>query len=95
MKDGKVLVGDFKSSKEAYPDQLLQCGAYGIQLKENGGFTADGDRILEPLERVDGYFIVPFGAEKIVPEFVYDVKGCEETAELAINLYKKVEQFKK
>ncbi len=90
MNDGKIMVGDFKSSREAYVDQFLQCAAYGIQLKENGGFTADGDRVFEPLKRIDGYFIVPFGAEKIIPQFVYDVENCEKTAELAIGLNKKI-----
>lgn len=95
MKDGKICVGDFKSSKEAFVDQFLQDGAYGIQLKENGGYTPEGEKLFEPLKKVDGYFIVPFGAEKIVPQFVYDTQGCEEAAELAVNLYKKVQQFNK
>ena len=95
LKDGKVVVIDFKSSKEAYADQFWQCGGYGIQIAENGGYTPQGEKIFTLEKSFDAYLIVPFGAKDITPVPVYDVAGCNEAAELAINLYKKSQNFLK
>ena len=90
LNDGGIALGDFKSSKEAYADQFYQCAGYAIQIEENGGFTKDGEKILEPM-KFDRYLIVPFGAEDITPVSLYDTQTAKEGAELAVGLHKKIE----
>lgn len=78
--DKKGLLGimDFKSSKDAYATQFWQCAGYDIQLSENGGYTAKGQKIFDLPRPVDYYAVLPFGMEKPVPKFEYDVEGCKE-----------------
>ncbi len=47
MKDGSIAIIDFKSSKEAYSSQFLQIGGYDIELTEQGGYTATGEKVFE------------------------------------------------
>jgi hypothetical protein len=87
MNDGKILIGDHKSSKEAYIDQFIQTALYGLQLKENGGLTADGELVVS-VPKVDGYVIFPFRSSPFTPEFVYDVEGYEKAGRACVYLYK-------
>ena len=48
-KDGNDVILDFKSSKDAYDSHFLQNAGYATAIAENGGFTPDGDRVLEPV----------------------------------------------
>lgn len=61
-KNGKIIIGDAKTG--IYPKYFLQAAGYGIQIKENGLFKADGSsiplfwgdkKLSDPL--IDGYFI--------------------------------------
>src|SRR3990167_4862992 len=45
MNDGRIAVIDFKSSREAYPNQFVQAAGYALQIDENGLFDASGKRI--------------------------------------------------
>lgn len=89
-KDGKTAVIDFKSSKDAYMSQFWQCAGYGIQLQENGGFDPDGNQIMEPLQKIDYYAVVPFGAEDPTPRINVDVAGGQEAFLAEVLLYKKM-----
>jgi hypothetical protein len=64
MKSGGIAVIDFKSSKEAYPEQFWQCAGYEILITENGGFNAEGEKIFELEGSIDQHIIFPFGAEE-------------------------------
>lgn len=66
MKDGKVAIIDFKSAKEAYDSMFIQVAAYDLEQAENGVFDADGKKMLEP-QKVEEYYVVPFGAQEVVP----------------------------
>src|SRR3990167_3922907 len=90
LKDGQKALIDFKSSKEAYPDQFFQCGLYALQIEENGGYTADGIKLLEPTH-FDQYLVVPFGANNVVPVPFYDTVTAKEAAEIVVGLYKRIE----
>jgi len=88
LKDGKVAIIDFKSSKAAYPNQFWQCAGYDIQIGENGGYTAKGEKILEPTH-VDTHIIVAFGAPVFEPAIIHDDRGLNKEAFLAaLTLYK-------
>jgi hypothetical protein len=43
--DDRVVLGDFKSSAEAYWSHAVQLGGYDLQISENGGFTATGEKV--------------------------------------------------
>lgn len=82
LKTGETAVIDFKSSKAAYASQFFQCGGYQIQLEENGGFTHDGNKILDRV-KASTHIIIPFGAPEFSPSIVHDVEGRNKEAFLA------------
>jgi hypothetical protein len=51
LNDGTIAVIDFKSSKDAYPEQFWQCAGYDILVSENGGYTAEGEKLFDPPAR--------------------------------------------
>ena len=92
--DGKWVLGDFKSSKEAYYTHALQVGGYDLMLTQNGGFTAEGESVfkLEKNFEYHAIFCEQAGLDK--PFFnrtqVLDAKkGFRD----AVNLYKANQQF--
>ncbi len=87
MRDGKVAIIDFKSSKDAYPNQFWQIGGYHLQLAENGGFTATGERIVEPI-KADQHIIIPFGAKEFTTAVVNKPEANTEAFKAALTLYK-------
>jgi hypothetical protein len=78
LQDGRMSIIDFKSAKEAYASMFMQIGGYDLQLTENGGYLADGEKVFELPKPIDVYFIIPFGAEKpsVIP--FADVEGARE-----------------
>jgi len=56
-KNGMTIIGDNKPS--IYPKHFIQTAAYGIQIKENGLFNADGSRLM-PRLYIDGYCIYDY-----------------------------------
>lgn len=88
LKNGKTAIIDFKSSKEAYPNQFWQIGGYSVQIEETGGFTAKGEKVMEPM-KIDAHIVIPFGAKEFSPAIVYDEKGMNKQAFLsALFLYR-------
>lgn len=85
LKDGRRVVGDHKSSREAYPDQFLQCAIYDVGLAYSGGLTKTGEKLFE-WELADGYVIFPFRSDPFTPEFRWNAeewrKGVEELEHL-------------
>lgn len=90
-KQGKVGIIDFKSAKEAYISYFIQIAGYDLQINENGGYDADGKKILELPKPIDYYLVFPFGAEK--PEAItnYDIEPLKEGFKSALVLYKLTE----
>ena len=80
--DDKLVLFDFKSSKETYASHFLQNAGYDIAVRENGLFTSDGEPLGIDLggEEIAYYGVFPFGAKVPQPEFSYE-KGWT-TAEL-------------
>lgn len=93
MKDGKVAVIDFKSSKDAYFGQFVQCAGYALQIEENGLLDAEGKGTGKPKGKVDALYVVPFGAEDITPRVQYDVDGFKQDFRCAVQLYKSSNNF--
>lgn len=89
LKDGRMAIIDFKSSKAAYNSQFWQIGAYEIQISEKGIFSSDGDKIMEPTDGFTTHIVIPFGAPEFSPVIVNDEKGIHKQAYLAaLTLYR-------
>lgn len=59
-KDGKCVIGDIKSSRDAYLSHFIQAGAYHTQIAENGLWgDVDGFKFNPP--NIDYYAIFPMG----------------------------------
>lgn len=87
-KEGRVIAGDFKSSKDAYLDQFIQIGGYDLMLSENGGFTAEGEKIFTLPSPIQGYCVIPFGQKVLEPILKYDVDGFRAGFKNALGLHK-------
>lgn len=85
--EGRTVVLDFKSSKEAYSSHFLQNALYDIQITENGVFDEKGNLLLKVGE-IGYYAVFPFGAEEPKPEFWFDTVGAKQDAEAVITLAK-------
>jgi hypothetical protein len=85
--DGKLGILDFKSTKEAYVSQFLQLAGYQLQIEENGVFTPNGKRLLDPVFYITEYAIFPFGADKPAPAFYYGTDAMKKGFLAALCLY--------
>lgn len=85
---GEYVIIDFKSAKEVYYSQFVQCALYAVQIEENGLFDKDGNLIKKLDKEIDGVCIVPFGAKVVEPKFNWDMEELRTTVNLAVNLYK-------
>ena len=85
---GKIVLGDFKSSETAYYAHYLQCGAYDLQISENGGFTKDGKQILPPGLDFDRYEIFCFRAGLGKPFVSRETQRLKRAFSYCVNLYR-------
>lgn len=92
LNDGSYVIIDFKSSKDAYQSQFIQCAGYDIQISENGWLDNKGEMIGKLDKPISQYIIVPFGADKIEPKFRHNVDELREGFRSAVKLYKLNEQ---
>lgn len=85
-KNGMVFVGDNKPS--IYPKNFIQTAGYGIQVKENGLFNADGSVLLphNPHQKIDGYLIFDYNTGDW--RYRTDVATLELYFEHTVELYK-------
>ena len=88
LKNGKVGILDFKSSKESYDNQFIQNAGYDLQITENGGYTKEGNKIFQLDTPISFYGIVPFGAKEFTVDFRYNVEELREGFKSALVLYK-------
>lgn len=85
--EGVYGILDLKSSKDAYTSQFIQIGGYDVQISENGGFDAEGNKIFELGDKTIGeYIIFPFGMKNPEAQVRYNTaelrKGFLATAYL-------------
>ena len=88
LNDGSVAVIDFKSSREAYPSQFLQTAGYAIQIEENGLFSENGKFSKKLDKPISKLIIVPFGADKVIPEIRTQINDYKEGFKCAVRLYR-------
>lgn len=92
LNDDSVTVIDFKSSKEAYTSQFIQCAGYALALEENGLFDKDGNFQFKVGWNFDKFIIFPFGQEKLEPwENDKPIDELKKGFENAVQLYRLLE----
>ncbi len=94
-KDDKVYIGDYKTAKDIYWTNFLQTAGYGLLVKENGIFTANGELLLHP-KKIDGYVVFQQkdkGTPKIL--WAYNMEELEKVFETDVLTYKLMQNFKK
>lgn len=84
---GRIIAGDFKSGGP-YFDQFVQVAGYDLMLSENGGLTADGDKVFDLPGMIEGYCVLPFGPGKFEPRFEYATESYRDGFRSAVHLSK-------
>lgn len=90
LKDGRRVIGDFKSSQSAFPDMYLQTALYDLLLNHSGGLDREGNKLFE-WELADGYVIFPFRSEPFTPEFRWNAEDWRKAAKFTVFLYNLME----
>lgn len=88
LNTGDYIIIDFKSAKDVYYSQFVQCAIYAIMAEENGLFDASGIQTRKLDQPIKGVCVVPFGAKVVEPKFNWDMEELKQAAKLATNLYK-------
>ena len=86
-KNGKICIGDFKSSKECYDSQFIQVAGYDIQQSENGILNEGGYKLGEP-QKIEAYYVFLFGSDKFEVGVRYNVEELKKGFESCCVLYK-------
>lgn len=89
LKNGKTVIIDFKSSKEAYQSHFIQIAGYDIQISENGLLGNQGTK-KDKIKKIDGYAVVPFGSTEFTVDFRWNTDELKKGFESALILYKLV-----
>lgn len=99
-KQGRMGILDFKSSRESYLSQFWQIAGYDIQISENGGYDADGNKTLslpthhenDDRQRLkfDYYCVLPFGMAEPKVQVNEDVEACKANFLHALALYRAI-----
>lgn len=90
MKNGKTILGDFKSSKEAYLSHFIQIAGYDLQQEENGIFNDKGYKLSGTI-KIDGYCVFPFGSDRPFDDAVdmrFNTEELREGFKSCVTLYK-------
>ena len=88
-KDGKLVILDFKSAKEAYMSHFFQCGACDLEISHSGVLDKDGNVLFDLKGRkVDYYAVLPFGMENPEPQFYYDTDSAKRGFEATLTINK-------
>lgn len=90
LKDGRRVIGDFKSSQSAFPDMYLQTALYDLLLNHSGGLDKEGNKLFD-WELADGYVIFPFRSDPFKPEFRWNAEDWRKAAKFTAFLYKLME----
>ena len=90
LKNGKNIIGDHKSGREAYSKQFLQTALYDLLLAHSGILDAEGNKIGE-WKPADGMVVFPFRSEPFTPEFKWDMDRWHTAAKSAVEIYKLIE----
>lgn len=88
LKNGEIGIIDFKSSKDTFDSQFIQCAGYDLLISKHGGFDADGNKIYELPKPLTFYGIIPFGAEIFKVDYRHNVDELKKGFESCVTLHK-------
>lgn len=88
MSDDTLAIIDFKSSKEAYTSQFIQCALYALQAEENGLLDSNGNLVMKLPQKVSRVVIFPFGMDKPEAFERYNIDELKEAGKACVTLYK-------
>ena len=83
QEDDKYYIADVKTSKSIYASQFIQIGLYDCQQSENGFYTAEGEKVGEPL-KIEGYTVV--NIPKLGGLRVETYRGTKQLREFGVTL---------
>ena len=92
MKDGRMALLDFKSSKEAYYSQMVQIAGYALQIEESGTLDADGNQTMLPMP-IDELVVVTFGSGEIKTRAAQNIEGFKRAFIGCLENYKLSKAF--
>ena len=93
-RDRRLVILDFKSSKEAYFSQFLQTAGNDIEIHESGIVDKDGNQLLDLKGRpVDYYAVFPFGGNAKEPTFYYNTEVAKEGFKHVVAIYKIIKKY--
>ncbi len=90
---GEYALLDFKSSKEVYYTHYLQNAGYDLQITENGGFDAEGNKVFEIDRPISYYAVLPYGEANPTVHTYHDTQSAKEGFIEALGLHKKLTSF--
>lgn len=93
LKDGNIAVIDFKSSKDAYPTHFWQIAGYDIQITENGGYNAKGEKVFTLEKPITQHIVVPFGSKDGLPVVSREVVSGKKAFLAALTLYRELNKL--
>jgi hypothetical protein len=93
--NGRIVAGDFKSSKDVFFSQFIQIGGYDTMLSENGGYTANGEKVFDLPGPIEAYCVAPFGQEDFNPITLDYVDDFKEAFKSSVHLHKLDKLFNK
>lgn len=86
--NGDNVLGDIKSSKEAYFSQAVQLGGYDLQIAENGGFDEQGQKVFTLDAPFKYHAIFAAGAGIGKPFYNFKLESARTAFISALALYK-------
>src|SRR3990167_545065 len=93
--NGNYVLCDLKSSREAYFSQWVQLAGYQMQIEENGGYAANGEKIFKADRPFVSNAIFCFGYDLGKQFFNHEGLRCKCAFSYAVNLYKERMLFEK
>jgi len=88
LNDGSIALIDFKSAREAYFSHFVQTAGYAIQIEENGGYNAKGEKVFTPEKPITKYIVFPFGMKKLEPTINLNTSGMKRAFLGALAIYR-------
>lgn len=86
--EGRLVILDFKSAKQAYMSHFLQCAGNDLQISDSGVLDKDGNELIKLEKSIAYYGVFPFGMAKPEPQFYFDVESAKIGFEACVTLDK-------
>lgn len=93
LKDGNVAIIDFKSSNDAYASHFWQIAGYDIEITENGGYDANGNRMFTLDAPITQHIVIPFGSPDGLPVVSREIESGKRAFLAALTIYRELNKL--